>query len=146
MQEEEKVPAYAEELIPGLDNPSDVNAFLHGLGVVLLDQNDEDFHVDGVSYLYEDDYESSDSYDGGSGDEEDYGGEEDDEDANAEHVTIAPLLGSLEDGALCSICITTPIDPQITSCSHVYCSACINSWLAMPQSRHMCPNCKRVID
>lgn len=127
-------------MIADLDTPAAVTTFLRGLEVVCINAGDEDFILDGVSDIYiereipdneYDDYADEDAYD-------------DDEDA--EHVTIALLTGPINEDMLCSICIATPTDPKITSCSHVYCSDCIDEWLKTPASGHRCPNCKRIID
>lgn len=41
---------------------------------------------------------------------------------------------------ICSICLSDPKDAQSLSCSHVFCSMCINKWTSFSPS---CPICRK---
>ena len=54
----------------------------------------------------------------------------------ASHAPPVPLNPDNVDDLICSICMTIPVDPVITPCSHVFCSPCISQAL---HQNNLCP-------
>ena len=45
----------------------------------------------------------------------------------------------------CYICLSSPTNPVATSCGHIYCWKCLQSWIS-GKSTLLCPVCKNGLD
>lgn len=58
---------------------------------------------------------------------------------------LVPVASIIADHDECPMCIESPTDPvALQPCSHIFCRACIKSWLSL-KSKNTCPSCRKVL-